>query len=272
MSKGAFDTHCHLQDSRLLADFEGVLQRANEAGVAAMALCGGDAPSNTRVLELAEKSPSLFPTVGFHPHEADEVTPAMLAEMESLAKLPQVVGVGEIGLDNYRHHSTAENQRRLIDAQLEIALRVRKPVCVHSREAEDEIHSNLAPFAAAARQAGMAVPGVMHCFGGTLEQAQRYVDLGFVISIAAPITYPKNEETRRIARELPAGSLVIETDSPYLPPQPMRGKLNEPALVLHTARAVAAARGETVEAILHATTSNAERLFGVSVRETAGSR
>lgn len=272
MSKGAFDTHCHLQDSRLLADLEGVLQRAVEAGVTGIALCGYDAPSNTRVLELAERSPLLFPTVGFHPHEADDVTPAMLAELESLARLPQVVGVGEIGLDNYRHHSTAANQRRLIDAQLDIALRVGKPVCVHLREAEDEIHDNLAPYAAAARTAGMVIPGVMHCFGGTLEQALRYVELGFVVSIAAPITYPKNEETRRIARELPAGSLVIETDSPYLPPQPMRGQLNEPALVLHTARAVAAARGESVEAILDATTTNAERLFGVSVRETAALR
>ena len=272
MTTGAFDTHCHLQDSRLLADFEGVLERAAEAGVAGMALCGYDAPSNTLVLELAERSPLLFPTVGFHPHEADEVTPGMLAEMEALAKLPQVVGVGEIGLDNYRHHSTIENQRTLIDAQLEIAIRVRKPVCVHSRLAEDEIYDHLAPYAAAAKAAGMAIPGVMHCFGGTLEQAKRYVELGFAISIAAPITYPKNEETRRIARELPAGSLVIETDSPYLPPQPMRGKTNEPALVLHTARAVAAARGETVGAILDVTTANAERLFGVSVRETAGSR
>jgi len=269
---GAFDTHCHLQDSRLLADFDGVLERAVEAGVAGIALCGYDAPSNAKVLELAERSPLLFPTVGFHPHEADDVTPAMLAEMESLARLPQVVGVGEIGLDNYRHHSTIENQRKLIDAQLEIAVRVGKPVCVHSRMAEDEIHANLEPYARAAMAAGMALPGVMHCFGGTLEQAQRYVELGFLISIAAPITYPKNEETRRIARELPAGSLVIETDSPYLPPQPMRGKLNEPALVLHTARAVAAARGETVERTLDTTTANAERLFAVNVRETAGTR
>lgn len=272
MTRGAFDTHCHLQDSRLLSQFDAVLERAAEAGLAGMALCGYDAPSNTKVIELAERSPLLFPTVGFHPHEADEVTPAMLAELESLAELPQVVAIGEIGLDNYRHHSTAANQRKLIDAQLEIAVRVRKPVCVHSRMAEDEIYDNLAPFAAAAKTAGVTVPGVMHCFGGTLEQAQRYVELGFVISIAAPITYPKNEETRRLAAGLPAGSLVIETDSPYLPPQPMRGKLNEPALVLHTARAIAAARGESVDAVLEYTTANAERLFGVRVEQTAGAR
>jgi TatD DNase family protein len=196
----------------------------------------------------------------------------MLAELESLAKLPQVVAVGEIGLDNYRHHSTAANQRKLIDAQLEIAVRVGKPVCVHSRMAEEEIHGNLAPYAAAAKAAGVAVPGVMHCFGGTVEQAQRCTELGFLISIAAPITYPKNKEARRLARELPASSLVIETDSPYLPPQPMRGKLNEPSLVLHTGRAVAAARGESVDRVLEYTTANAERLFGVRVAEAAGSR
>ncbi|HMO53735.1 MAG TPA: TatD family hydrolase [Tepidiformaceae bacterium] len=272
MTAPAFDTHCHLQDSRLLADLDGVLARAEQERVLGMALCGYDAPSNTLVLELAERSPALFPTVGFHPHEADDVTPGMLAELDALARLPQVVAIGEIGLDNYRHHSTAANQRRLLDAQLEIALRVRKPACVHSRMAEDEISGNLAPFAAAARAQGMAVPGVMHCFGGTLEQALRYVELGFVISIAAPITYPKNEESRRLARGLPAGSLVIETDSPYLPPQPMRGKLNEPSLVLHTARAIAAARGESPGQVLEYTTANAERLFGVRVAEAAGSR
>lgn len=272
MSTVAFDTHCHLQDSRLLRDFEGVLERAAEAGVLGMALCGYDAPSNSQVLELAERSPLLFPTVGFHPHDADVVTPAMLSEMESLAKLPQVVAIGEIGMDNYRHHSTEANQRTLIDAQLEIAVRVAKPVCVHSRAAEDAIYDHLASYAAASNAAGVDVPGVMHCFGGTLEQAERYVEIGFVISIAAPITYPKNDEARRLAAGLPAGSLVIETDSPYLPPQPMRGKLNEPSLVLHTARAIAAARGESVEAVLGYTTANAERLFGVRVAEPAATR
>lgn len=266
----AFDTHSHLQDRKIRGDFDGILARAEAAGVAGIALCGYDAPSNEAAIAMAAGREGVFPAVGFHPHEADEVTQAMLAELEALAALPEVVAVGEIGLDFYRGIAGEMNQRRLIDTQLEIALRVRKPVSVHSRSAEDAIHEHLAPYAARAREAGMETPGVMHCFGGTLEQAMRYVEIGFMVSIAGPITYPKNDEARRLAAGLPARSLVIETDSPYLPPQAMRGKRNEPSLIVHTARAVAAARGERVDEVLGVTTANAERLFGVRVPSRAG--
>ncbi len=266
----AFDTHSHLQDRKIRADFAGILARAEDAGVGGIALCGYDAPSNEAAIAMAAGRPGVFPTVGFHPHEADDVTRTMLDELEELAALPDVVAVGEIGLDFYRGLAEEMNQRRLIDAQLEIALRVRKPVSVHSRSAEDAAYDHLAPYAAHAREAGIETPGVMHCFGGTLEQALRYVEIGFMVSIAGPITYPKNDEARRLAAGLPARSLVIETDSPYLPPQVMRGKLNEPSLILHTARAVAAARGERVDDVLDFTTANAERLFGVRVPSRAG--
>lgn len=258
---GAFDTHSHIQDPKLIDDFDVVLLRAREAGLSGIALCGYDAPSNTLALELAERSPLLFPTVGFHPHEADDVTPAMLSELESLAKHTSVVAIGEIGLDFYRNLAAENAQRTLIDAQLDIALRLKKPVCVHSRSAEDAIVEHLRPYAAAARQAGMAVPGVMHCFGGTFDQAQPYTELGFVISIACPVTYPANEITRELVRRMPLRSLVIETDSPYLPPQGRRGKLNEPAYVVEAAKAIAAAKGIALDEVLEQTTANAGRLF-----------
>lgn len=265
---GAFDTHSHIQDPKLLADFDGVMQRAVEAGLAGIALCGYDAPSNELALELADRSPLLFPTVGFHPHEADDVSPAMLAELETLAALPSVVAIGEIGLDFYRNLSGEAAQRALIDAQLGIALRVRKPVCVHSRSAEDTIAEHLIPFAAEAKAAGMAVPGVMHCFGGTAAQAQPYIEAGFVISVACPITYPANETAREMVRRIPLRSLVIETDSPYLPPQGRRGTLNEPAYVVEAARAIAAVKGLPVSDVLEATTSNARRLFNLQQHES----
>lgn len=265
---GAFDTHSHIQDPQLLAAFDLILERATTAGVAGIALCGYDTPSNQLALELASRSPLLFPTVGFHPHEADNVTPAMLIELESLAQLPEVVAIGEIGLDFYRNLSGEAAQRKLIDAQLAIALRTGKPVCVHSRSAEDTILEHLGPYAATARAAGMATPGVMHCFGGTLEQALPYVDAGFVISIACPITYPANEKARAMVKALSLRSLVIETDSPYLPPQGRRGKLNEPSFVLEAARAIAELKGESLERVLEATTANACRLFGVQVAQT----
>lgn len=266
---GPFDTHSHIQDPKLLGDFEGVLERAEAAGIAGIAVCGYDARSNELALELCGRSRFLHPTVGFHPHEADGVTPAMLAELESLAALPEVVAVGEIGLDNYRHHSTPENQRRLLAAQLETALRAGKPVCVHSRAAETEAMELLGPYAEAARAAGREHPGVMHCFGGTLEQARPYVQAGFFISVACTITYPKNTEAARLVSALPLETLVIETDSPYLPPQGRRGQLNEPSYVIEAARGIAAVRGEALERVLNVTMRNAARLFGIAIPEPA---
>lgn len=262
---GAFDTHSHLQDAKLLRQFDDVLLRAEAAGLEGIALCGYDAPSNLQALELAARSPQLHPTVGFHPHEADGVSPAMLRELESQAALPEVVAVGEIGLDFYRKLSTEMNQRALLDSQLGIALRVQKPVCVHTRSAEDTVFEHLGPFAVEMAKVTAGPPGVMHCFGGTFEQAQPYVAAGYLVSIACPVTYPKNETTLRLARELPLEVLVIETDSPYLPPQDRRGQLNEPANVIEAARAIATARNESLEHVLAVTTANARRLFRIPV-------
>jgi TatD DNase family protein len=189
----------------------------------------------------------------------------MLVELASQAALPEVVAIGELGLDFYRNLSGESNQRRVLDRQLEIALQTAKPVCVHSRSAEDAIAELLLPYAEEARKAGTAVPGVMHCFGGTVEQARPYLDAGFAVSIACTVTYPKNHETQRLARELPLSALVIETDSPYLPPQGRRGQLNEPAHVLEAAKAIADLRGEPLSRVLEATTANAARLFRVPV-------
>jgi TatD DNase family protein len=263
-----FDTHAHLQDPAFADDLEPVLARAFEAGVTGIALCGYDMPSNHAALALAEQHPMLSPTVGIHPHDAKDMTPAMFAELESLAALPQVVGIGELGLDFYRDHSPHDVQRRVLDDQLGLAARLGKPVCVHSRGAEDEIYDHLSAYARKAlslRSAGRPV-GVMHCFGGTLEQAERYVGLGFLVSIACTITYPKNDEARRIAAELPLDTIVVETDSPYLPPQPIRGQRNEPAHVLAAADAVAAARGLPLEVVARATTENACRLFALDLK------
>ena len=265
MRTGAFDTHSHLQDAKLVGQFEEVISRAEAAGLEGIALCGYDAPSNELALELSARSRLLHPTVGFHPHEADSVTPAMLRDLESQAARSEVVAIGEIGLDFYRNLATERNQRALLDSQLEIALRLQKPVCVHTRSAEDASFEHLGPFARAMAKVTSAPPGVMHCFGGTVEQAAPYVAAGYLVSIACPITYPRNEAVLRLARELPLDVLVIETDSPYLPPQDRRGQLNEPANVIAAAQAIAAARGESLDRVLTATTANARRLFRIPV-------
>ncbi len=271
MTPRVFDTHAHLQDDaferRELGD---VLRRADQAGVAGIVICGYDGPSNLAAVELSARYPILFPAVGFHPHEAGGITPAMLSELEKLAGLDAVVAVGEIGLDFFRDRAPRDAQRRVLEQQLEIALRVAKPVSVHTRGAEDEIADQLAPYAERVNAAGRSNPGVLHCFGGTVEQARPLVDAGFAVSIACSVTYPKNDQARRLARELPLDALVVETDCPYLPPQSSRGRRNEPANVVHAVRAIAQARATTEELVARATTASAERLFRVRLAERVG--
>jgi len=259
------DTHCHLRDPRFeRAETIAAVERAREADIE-MVLCGYDAPTNAAALEIATGKEGVYPSVGFHPHEAAGVTGAMLAELESLARLPEVVAVGEIGLDFFRNLSPHDAQRRVLDEQLAIAARVGKPVSVHTRGAEDAALEPLTTYSHLRHwRDGDAPIGVMHCFGGTLEQARPYVAIGFVVSIACTITYPKNDETRAIAASLPIEALVLETDSPYLPPQFMRGERNEPLHVRSAAEAVAAARNEPVSRITAATTATARRVFALS--------
>ena len=262
----AFDTHCHLQDPAFDHDRPGVMRRAQEAGVAGMLLCGYDRDSNSEALNMASRNAAIFAAVGFHPHEAARVSEADLETLATLAARDDVVAVGEIGLDYFRDHSPREDQLRVLTSQLGIAAVVKKPVSIHSRAAEDACLAPLSAYSAARGwRPGQLPVGIMHCFGGTLEQAQRYVDVGFLISIACPITYPANDEARRIATGLPIEAILVETDSPYLPPQKLRGRRNEPANVWRAIEAVAAARGESTDAVAAATTQNASRVFGVTL-------
>lgn len=259
-----FDSHSHIYDEAFAADIADAIERAHASGVDYIAVCGDDLASSEEALRLALAFEGIVPTAGFHPHVARDVSAAQLGELEALARDARIAAIGEIGLDYYRDRSPRETQRRMLAAQLDIAVRLGKPVCVHSRNAEDAIEGPLRDYADASplRAAGRPV-GVMHCFGGTLEQARRFVALGFLVSIACTVTYPKNEEARRIAAGLPLEALVIETDSPYLPPQPLRGQRNEPAHVAYAARAVADARGVPVTTVAHETTRNAARLYGL---------
>lgn len=259
------DTHCHLQDPKFDgASTAAAIERARAAQIE-MVLCGYDARTNTQALEIAARYDGVYPSVGFHPHEAKDVTAAMLAELEALARLPEVVAVGEIGLDFYRNLSPHDVQRRVLDEQLAIAASLRKPVSVHTRGAEEAALEPLTAYSHLCKwQPGDVPIGVMHCFGGSIAQARRYVGIGFVVSIACTITYPKNDDTRALAAGLPLEALVVETDSPYLPPQSMRGQRNEPFHVQSAIEVVAAARNEPVSRVADATTATARRVFALS--------
>lgn len=267
----AFDTHCHLQDTAFASDADEAVGRAMAAGVRGMTVCGYDPESNLAALALAARfAGAVFPAVGYHPHDAKDITPALLDELATLAARPEVVAIGEIGLDHYRDHSPHDRQEEILRAQLEIAITTRKPISVHSRGAEEAIYAALAAYAARSPLPSEGRPvGVMHCFGGTLAQALRYVELGFAVSVACAITYPKNDEARKIAAGLRLDALVVETDSPYLPPQPIRGRRNEPAHVVSAIEAIAAARGVPAICVATSTTANAARLFGVTISPAA---
>lgn len=267
--KGLFDTHAHLQDERF-GDLDEVLARAGKAGVGGILVCGWDLASSRDAIAMAGRHEILFAAAGFQPHDTCDLTPADFDALAALLREPGVVAVGEIGLDFHWDGVDHDRQREALDAQLALAIEHRLPVSVHSRDAEDAIYPHLAAYAARSPlTADGRPPGIMHCFGGSLAQAHLYAELGFLVSLSCAVTYPKNEAGRAIARELPLTSLVIETDSPYLPPQGRRGQRNEPAYVGAAAMAIASARGIEVDEVVAATTGNALRVFGRGEMMTA---
>jgi TatD DNase family protein len=253
-----FDTHAHLHVPEFADDLDAVIARAREAGVRGIVTVGTDVATSQAAVALAERDPDLFASVGVHPHHAGEVDEAGLAEIERLARTPRVVAVGEAGLDFFRDLSPRDAQARVFRWQLELGRRVGKPVLIHCRDAHAEALQILAE--AEVGRTG----GIMHCFSGDAAVARQVLDLGLLVSIAGPVTYPNARALPEVVRLLPADRLVLETDCPFLPPQPYRGKRNEPAYVAITARRVAELRGEPSVELAARAGANARRLFGLA--------
>jgi TatD DNase family protein len=252
------DTHAHLHDPAFDADRPAVIARARAAGVAGFLTIGTDVGTSLAALALAAAEPGIHAAVGIHPHDASTADAAALERIAALARESRVVAIGEIGLDYYRDHSPRPVQRTALVAQLRLARAVGKPVLLHCREA----HADLLDVCDAEGVA--AVGGILHCFSGDLEVARRGLELGLLISIAGPVTYPSARRLAEVARALPLDRLVIETDCPYLPPQPWRGQRNEPAYLPVTAARVAELRGVPVATVAAATSENAQRLLGLA--------
>ena len=251
------DTHAHLHDPAFDGDRPAVIARARVAGVGGFLTIGTDVPTSEAAVALAAAEPDIYGAVGIHPHDASTADEAALARIAALARAPRVVAIGEIGLDYYRDHSPRPVQRSALVAQLELARAVRKPVLLHCREA----HADLLDVC---RTEGVeAVGGILHCFSGDLAVARRGIELGLLISIAGPVTYPSARRLAEVVRALPLDRLVVETDCPYLPPQPWRGRRNEPAYLPVTAARVAELLGVTAERLAAATTENAARLLAL---------
>jgi TatD DNase family protein len=222
-----------------------------------MLTIGTDAASSQAAVALAAREADVWAAVGIHPHDAAGADDTALAEIERLAAQPRVVAVGEIGLDFFRDLSPRPAQAAALRRQLDLARRARKPVLIHCREAHAET------LALLAEERVSEVGGIMHCFSGDVAIARRCLDLGLAISLAGPVTYPSARALPEVARVVPVDRLVIETDCPYLPPQPYRGKRNEPAYLAVTAARVAELRGEPLERVALGLTDAARAILRV---------
>jgi TatD DNase family protein len=246
------DSHAHLDACDEPADT--LVARARELGVTRIVTIGTGIESGRTALELAERHDGVYAALGIHPHEASGSEAARLDELRGLLAHPKAVAVGETGLDSVRRLAAFEDQRRLFDAQLALADDLSLPVVVHSREAEEKTAEALASFRGTV---------VLHCFSspGLLGVAQ---ERGYFVSFAGNVSFPKAEELRRAAAAVHADRLLVETDSPYLAPQPVRGRRNEPAHIVHTIAALAEARGEDLGAVAARTHENAATAFALA--------
>jgi TatD DNase family protein len=252
------DTHCHLDPQYFPSGPDEVLARAEAVGIRGFVVVGVGrdlAPARAAV-ELARRLPGrIGAAVGVHPHDAVTLDDAALTELRSLGAAPEVVAVGEIGLDYHYDHSPREKQKEVFARLIHLARELRKPIVIHTRSAPDDTIEIL-------RSEGAGeVGGVIHCFSEDRPFAERALDLGFDLSFSGIVTFKSAAAIKDVARWAPLDRILVETDSPYLAPIPLRGKPCEPAYVVHTARCVAELRGMPFEALCEATSENAERRF-----------
>ena len=252
------DSHCHLDSQEFDADREEVIARALDARIEHMLAIGtGNGPPDLEAgIRLADKYPPFYATVGIHPHDAAKAGPADFDRLVELLSHPKVVALGEIGLDYHYDFSPRETQTSAFIQQMEIAAAAKKPIVIHTREAWDDTTALLEQH-----WKPHGIPGIMHCFSGGPNEARRALDLGFYLSFGGIVTFPKALDVQAAAREAPADRILVETDAPYLAPVPKRGKRNEPALIVHTARKLAELRGQSLEEVSRMTSENFRRLL-----------
>jgi TatD DNase family protein len=258
------DSHAHLDGKQFDSDRELVIARAREAGVRNIVAIGnGDGPANFDCgIRLAEKYEFIFATIGIHPHEAKLATEAAFSEMERLARHPKIIAWGEIGLDYYYDHSPREIQKLVFVRQMELAAAAKLPIVIHCRPSDGRDDAWEDCLGLIERQwASKGLGGILHCFTGNWNHAKRALDIGFMISFAGNLTFPKAQQIRDAALEVPLDRMLIETDSPYLASVPHRGKRNEPAFVKETARKLGELRSLAVEEVGERTSRNFYNFF-----------
>ena len=252
-----FDTHAHLDDERYDDDRDEVIIRAEEKGIKFILNVGFDMASSKRALSLANRYDFIYAAVGIHPHDASEAKETTLSQLKELAQQDKVVALGEMGLDYYRNLSPKDIQQQAFRDQIRLAKELQKPIIVHDREAHGDILQILK------EEGAQEVGGILHCFSGSWEMAKECMALNFYISIAGPVTFNNAKKLQGVAEKMPLDKLLIETDAPYLTPEPFRGKRNESAHVYYVAEKIAELKGINIKELGQATTANARKLFGI---------
>lgn len=251
------DTHIHLHFPQYDADRSEVIQRAIRGGVTSFLNIGTDLENSRQAVAVAEQYPEVYASVGYHPHETKAANPADLAELEKLFAHPKVVAVGEVGLDYFHEHSPREVQQKLLKTFLAWYDKHHKPIIIHCRDAYEDLLHILR------EHTSLLYRGTLHCYSSDAATMKKYLDLGFHISFGGALTYNKNDTLREACAQCPKDRLLLETDGPYLAPQSMRGKRNEPLYMIETAECAAKIHGISVEEMADLTTKNAKALFGL---------
>ena len=250
-----FDTHAHYDDRAFDADRETLLQSLGEGDVKLIIDPGCDAPSSRRALELAERFPFIYAAVGLHPEELDKYSPESFEEICSMARHPRCVAIGEIGLDYYWDAGHKEEQKALFRRQIELALELDKPVIVHDREAHGDCLEIVRDYP--------GLRGVFHCYSGSAEMAKELLKLGWYLGFDGPVTYKNARKALEVLELCPMDRMLMETDSPYLSPVPMRGKRNDSSNLRYVSEKIAQVKGLSPEEAAAITLENGCRLFGI---------
>jgi TatD DNase family protein len=256
------DTHAHLDMSHFDQDRNGVILRAQEAGVKYILTVGIDLLSSQQAIKLAESNNGIFAAIGFHPQEANLMKQENIKDLKEMAKNSHVVAIGEIGLDYYRVKSPGDIQIQVIKSLLNLAAEMNLPVIIHCRQAEQDMLKILTEWTSSLQKELKQNPGVIHCFNGDSRSAENYLNLGFNIAFGAYVGYPSSRLNETI-NSIPDNKLLVETDCPFLPPQTHRGKRNEPSYLPGTVGVIARTRSESLETVAKQTSENAKRLFRI---------
>ncbi|HPF20512.1 MAG TPA: TatD family hydrolase [Syntrophomonas sp.] len=251
------DTHAHLQDEDLKKELDQVLNRAQAAGVEKIICIGYDLASSQEALLLARKYRQVHAVVGIHPHDAQHLNQDVLNKLYDMARDQRVVAIGEIGLDFYRDLSPRDTQRQAFREQIKMAQEIGKPIVIHDRDAHQEVLEIIKAEKAGKNQ------GIMHCYSGGLPLASELIKLGFYISFAGPLTFKNARKAHEVAAKIPMDRILVETDCPYLSPEPFRGKLNEPANVKYVAAKLAELKNKSVDETAYLTGLNARKVYRI---------